>query len=72
MSAARTLGDWMTRRHDRVDLRKSLDLTPAQGRIAQHLAQRLGEFFGRAVLLQEFRHHLHANDEIGQDDGRAP
>src|SRR4029079_3638940 len=53
-------------RHDGVDLRERLDLLAPQLGIAEHLAQRLREFFRCAVLLQEFGDDVLADHEVGQ------
>src|SRR4051812_35053616 len=53
-------------RQDPVDLGKRLQLLSTQVTVAQHLAERGGEFFRRAVFLQEFGNDVLADHEIGQ------
>jgi citrate synthase len=55
-------------RHDVVDPGEGLDLAAPRRRILQHVAQRGDQFFRRAIVLQEFRHDVLADHQIGQND----
>ena len=52
--------------------RERLDLAAPLGGIAEQRHERIRQIVRRAVLLQEFRHHVLAEHQIGEDDRRQP
>ena len=68
ISAARALGEALPDFHDRIEPGERLDLAPALRAVGQQRRQRVGQVFWRAVPLQELRHDVLADDQIGQDD----
>ena len=51
-------------------LREGLDLPPALGAVAKQRQQRIRQLLRRAILLDEFRHDILAEHQIGQDHRR--
>ena len=69
ISAARTLGGCSPVAMIASSLRKSLELAPPQRGVSVSTSRSAGDkLFRRAIVLQEFRHDILADHEIGQDD----
>ena len=57
--------------HDRIEPGKRLDLAPPLRRVSEQRQHRRCQIFSGASLLEEFRHHILAEHQIGEYDRRA-